>query len=216
MMQAMRSALVIVLIGVFGLTGCQSMKYRALESFGIEKRDILSTRVERAANAQDEAREQFATALDQFRATIEVDGGDLERTHSRLDREFQRSQARAKEVSDRIAAVEHVAEALFDEWQDELDLYTDPDLKRRSESILQETRQRYGRMMTAMHRAESSMAPVLDVFQDQVLFLKHNLNAMAIAAIRDEMANIEQATDELITAMNQAIREANSFIEALK
>lgn len=212
----MRTAFVVVLIGLFGLTGCQSMKYRALESVGIEKREVLSSRVEKAADAQDEAREQFATALDQFRATVEVDGGDLERTYDRLNREFERSQSRAEEVSERIDAVEHVAEALFDEWEDELDLYTDPDLKRRSESILRDTRQRYARMMTAMHRAETSMAPVLDVFQDQVLFLKHNLNSLAIAAIRDELADIEQATDELITAMNEAISEARSFIEALE
>ncbi len=212
----MRTAFVLMLVGVFGLAGCQSMQYRALESFGIEKRDILSSRVEKAADAQDEAREQFSTALEQFRATVEVDGGDLERTYSRLDREFQRSQSRAKNVSDRIAAVEHVAEALFDEWEDELDLYTDPALKRRSENILRETRQRYTRMMTAMQRAETSMAPVLNVFQDQVLFLKHNLNSMAIAAVRDELADIEQATDELIMAMNQAISEARSFIETLK
>lgn len=212
----MRTSFIVVLIGLFGMTGCQSMKYRALESVGIEKREVLSSRVEKAADAQDEAREQFATALDQFRATVEVDGGDLERTYDRLNREFERSQARAKEVSERIDAVEHVAEALFDEWEDELDLYTDPDLKRRSESILRDTRQRYARMMTAMHRAETSMAPVLDVFQDQVLFLKHNLNSLAIAAIRDELAGIEQATDELIAAMNEAISEARSFIEALE
>lgn len=212
----MRTAFVVLLIGLFGLTGCQSMKYRALESVGIEKREVLSSRVEKAADAQDEAREQFATALDQFRATVEVDGGDLERTYDRLNSEFERSQERADEVSERIDAVEHVAEALFDEWEEELELYTDPDLKRRSESILRDTRQRYARMMTAMHRAETSMAPVLDVFQDQVLFLKHNLNSLAIAAIRDELADIEQATDELITAMNEAISEARSFIEALE
>ena len=215
----MRSIWVVVVIGLFGLaslTGCQSVKYRALESFGIEKRDILSRRVERAVDAQDSAREQFATALDQFRATVEVDGGDLERTYSRLNREFQRSQARASDVSDRIDAVEHVAEALFDEWEDELDLYTDPNLKRRSQGILRETRQRYERMMVAMRRAERSMSPVLKVFQDQVLFLKHNLNSLAIAAIREDLADIEQATDELISAMNQSISEARSFIEALE
>ncbi|MEE4639956.1 MAG: DUF2959 domain-containing protein, partial [Wenzhouxiangella sp.] len=209
----MRSLLVVVLIGLLGLTGCQSAKYRALESVGIEKRDVLSSRVDKAAEAQDDAVEQFASALEQFRATVEVDGGNLERTYNRLEREFDRSRAQAAEVSDRIDAVEHVAQALFDEWDDELALYNDPDLKRRSENILRETRRRYQRMMTAMRRAEASMAPVLDVFQDQVLFLKHNLNAMAIAAIRDELADVEQATEALISAMNQSISEARSFIE---
>jgi septal ring factor EnvC (AmiA/AmiB activator) len=212
----MRSAFAFILVAMLGLTGCQSMQYSALEAVGVEKREVLSGRVDKAAEAQDEAREQFASALDQFRATVEVDGGDLEDTYERLNREFERSQDRAEEVSDRIDAVEHVAEALFDEWEDELELYSDPDLKRRSEGILRETRQRYERMMIAMRRAENSMDPVLEVFQDQVLFLKHNLNSLAIAAIREEMADIEQATEELMGAMNQAISEARSFIETLE
>jgi len=212
----MRSVFALGLIACMMLTGCQSMKYSALEAVGVEKREVLSGRVDKAADAQDEAREQFASALEQFRATVEVDGGDLEATYDRLNREFERSQARAEEVVERVDAVEHVAEALFDEWADELELYSDPDLKRRSERILDETRDRYEQMMVAMRRAESTMDPVLQVFQDQVLFLKHNLNSLAIAAIRDEMAEIEQATGELMTAMNEAISEARSFIETLE
>ncbi|MEE4330105.1 MAG: DUF2959 domain-containing protein [Wenzhouxiangella sp.] len=212
----MRSVVALGLVALAVLTGCQSMTYSALEAVGVEKREVLSGRVDKAADAQDEAREQFASALEQFRATVEVDGGDLEQTYDRLNREFERSQARAEEVRERIDSVEHVADALFDEWEDELELFSDPDLKRRSESILDETRDRYAQMMVAMRRAETSMDPVLEVFQDQVLFLKHNLNSLAIAAIRDEMADIEQATEELMVAMNQAISEARSFIETLE
>ena len=94
---------------------------------------------------------------------MNVDGGDLEDTYDRLNREFERSEARAQAGADRIEAVEDVAEDLFEEWEDELDLYTDADLRRRSQSILDQTRQRYERMIAAMHRAEASMDPVLDV-----------------------------------------------------
>lgn len=209
------SPILLTLFLLLAVTGCQSVQYRALESVGIEKRDVLSSRVDNAAEAQDDAVEQFSSALEQFRATVEVDGGDLEKTYNRLEREYERSRSQADEVSERIEAVEHVAEALFEEWAEELEMYSDPDLKRRSQAILSETRQRYTRMMQAMRQAESSMTPVLEVFQDQVLFLKHNLNAMAIAAIRDELSDVEQATEDLIEAMNQSIREARSFIDAL-
>jgi ElaB/YqjD/DUF883 family membrane-anchored ribosome-binding protein len=212
----MRYTLLFALIAIFGLSGCQSIKYSALEKMGIEKRDVLSSRVEDAAESQDEASEQFASALEQFRATVQFDGGELEDVYDRLNREFERSEARAEDVRERIEEVEDVAEALFDEWEEELALYSDPDLKRRSESILRETRQRYTRMINAMHRAERSMDPVLNVFRDQVLFLKHNLNSMAIASIRDELADIERITNEMTSAMNQAINEANSFIKTLE
>src|SRR5690606_28477131 len=130
-----------------------------------------------------DAREQFASALDRFRATVEVDGGELEAVYTRLDGEYQTSVRRAEEVSTRIAAVEDVAGDLFAEWEDELAAYSDPALTRRSRVILDQTHERYAQMITAMRRAEQSMTPVLAVFQDQVLFLKHNLNALAIASI---------------------------------
>lgn len=196
-------------------SGCQSVAYQALEKIGIEKRDILSNRVERARDAQDDAREQFASALDRFRATVEVDGGELEAVYTRLDGEYQTSVRRAEEVSTRIAAVEDVAGDLFAEWEDELAAYSDPALKRRSRVILDQTRERYAQMITAMRRAEQSMTPVLAVFQDQVLFLKHNLNALAIASIRKEMADIERVTQTLIDAMDTSIREADAFIATL-
>ncbi len=211
-----RYALVLAVIGlVLLLGGCQSIKYRALESVGIEKRDFLSSRVERARDAQDDAREEFSSALEQFRATVDVDGGDLEKTYDRLNRAWERSVRRAEAVSDRIDAVENVADDLFDEWEDELDLYSDDDLRRRSQRILDDTRDRYASMLRAMRRAESSMDPVLSVFQDQVLFLKHNLNSMAIAAIREDLAGIERETEALIRAMDESIREADAFIASL-
>ena len=212
----MRVFVAIFAVILLTLPGCSSVKYRALESIGIEKRDVLSDRVEDAADAQDDAAEQFASALEQFRATIEMDGGELEDTYDRLNREFERAEARASEVAERIDEVEDVAEDLFEEWQDELEQYTDASLRRRSEQILRDTQSRYTSMMRAMDRAEASMDPVLNVFRDQVLFLKHNLNSMAIAAIRDELGTIEQATDELITAMNESINEAREFLETLE
>lgn len=211
----MRILTVAVAVLLLGLTGCSSVKYRALESIGIEKRDVLEGNVEDAAEAQDEAADQFASALEQFRATVEMDGGELEDTYDRLNREFERAEARAGEVAERIDDVERVAEDLFEEWEAELEQYTDASLRRRSEAILYETQSRYADMMQAMNRAEASMDPVLNVFRDQVLFLKHNLNSMAIAAIRDELGTIESATDELITAMNESITEARAFLETL-
>lgn len=147
-----------------------------METVGIEKRDILVDRVENARDAQDEAREQFASALDQFRATVNIDGGDLEKTYDRLAAEFEDAESEAAAVSDRIDAVEDVAEDLFREWEGELEQYSRVDLRKTSARMLNNTRQRYKKLMASMRRAERSMVPVLEAFEDQVLFLKHNLD----------------------------------------
>lgn len=200
---------------LLALVGCQTLKYEALEAVGIEKRGILESRVESASEAQDEAAEQFETTLEQFRSVVEFDGGDLERAYKKLDREYQRSVDRADEVAERIDAVESVAEDLFAEWEEELERYSSADLRARSEDLLAQTKTRYGSMIRAMRRAEQSIDPVLQAFEDQVLFLKHNLNSMAVDAIRGQLNGIETDTENLLAAMRDSIAEANRFIETL-
>jgi len=198
------------------LGGCSSAYYKTMESFGVEKRDILVDRVEEARDAQDSASDQFASALEQFRATVNFDGGDLEEIYDRLNSEYEESAAEAGDVSERIDAVENVADDLFSEWENELDQYSRADMRRNSAALLKDTRTRYGKLMKSMRRAEASMEPVLEAFHDQVLFLKHNLNARAIGALRNELDSIERDTANLIRQMQKAIAEANAFIDSME
>ena len=89
-------------------------------------------------------------------------------------------------------------------------------MRRNSEKMLRDTRTRFTQMMTAMRRAEQSMDPVLEAFQDQVLYLKHNLNARAIGALKGELASIERDTAQLIANMQSAIDEADAFIRSMQ
>ena len=59
------------------------------------------------------------------------------------------------------------------------------------------------------------IGPVLTAFADQVLFLKHNLNAQALASLQDELIAIETDIAGLIREMEVSIAEANAFIEAM-
>ena len=187
-----------------------------MEKLGFEKREIMIDRVEDARDAQDEASEQFASALEQFRSIVNFDGGDLEELYDDLNGEYERSLSRAEAVSERIDEVESVAKALFKEWEKELDEYSRADMRRESKTLLDDTRNRYAQMMAAMRRAENTMEPVLEAFQDQVLFLKHNLNARAIGSLRNELTDIERDTDRLVREMQKAIAEADTFIQSMK
>lgn len=200
---------------IVAATGCQTAYYGAMEKVGVHKRDILSSRVQEARNSQDAAKDEFQSAFEEFSSLVRVEGGDLQAQYNKLNRAFTRSEARAKEVSNRIAAVEAVSHALFKEWKQELGQYTSSALRRSSEQQLKETQQRYEQLMTAMRKAEASMKPVLDAFRDQVLFLKHNLNARAIASLEDEVQSVESNVADLIQDMERSIQEADRFIQSM-
>ena len=208
--------LLISLIALTGLGACSAAYYGALENIGIEKRDILVDRVDEARDAQDEASEQFESALEQYRSVVNFDGGDLEKIYDRLNREYERSVDDADKVRSRIDSVERVAEDLFEEWTEEIEEFNSADLKRTSSQMLAETRTRYNSLLKAMRRAEATMNPVLEAFQDQVLVLKHNLNARAIGALRSELDSLERDTAKLVAEMQKSISEADEFIRSMK
>lgn len=198
------------------LASCQSAYYGTMERLGVPKREIMVSRISEAQEAQEEGQEQFKDALEQFRSVVNFDGGELQSVYDRLDAEFQDSEAAADRIRNRIRAVEDVADALFDEWEDELDLYSNESLRRDSERQLADTLRRYQRLLTAMQRAEATIDPVMDNLRDNVLYLKHNLNARAIASIRGELDTINADVDRLIEAMEAAIAESDRFISEMQ
>jgi len=187
-----------------------------METFGVEKRDILVDRVEEARDAQEDSKEVFQSALDQFSELVGFEGGDLEATYDLLNDRFENSRKAADRVRERIDAIESVARALFREWEGEIEQYTSEDLRRRSQTALEQTRDRYSGLIRAMRAAESRMNPVLDLFRDQVLFLKHNLNARAVASLDTEAAAIGEQVRRLIREMETSIAEADAFIQEMR
>lgn len=198
------------------LASCESAYYDTMEQFGVHKREILVDRIEDAQVAQEDGQEQFKNALEQFQAVVNFDGGDLETIYNRLDAEYEDSVDAADTIRDRIKAVESVADALFGEWETELNQYSSAALRRDSERQLNQTRRRYDRLMTAMRSAEDTIDPVLDSLKDNVLYLKHNLNARAIASLKGELSTVNDDVENLINAMQRAINESNAFIEQMR
>ena len=210
-----RSAALFLVVATLVTAGCQTAYYAAWEQLGIEKRDILRSRVEDAREEQQEAQEQFQTTYERFVEITGYDGGDLESVYSKLNGDFERSEAKAQAVRDRIASIEDVAADLFSEWESEINLISSAEMRRKSTASLRDTQQRYSGLVGAMKRAEAKMDPVLTAFRDQVLFLKHNLNAQAISSLQTDVASIENDVAVLIREMQSSIQEADTFLATM-
>ncbi|WP_272698738.1 DUF2959 domain-containing protein [Desulfovibrio sp. Fe33] len=211
-----RLVLVLSALTLFAAYGCSKTYYSAMESMGYDKREILSDRVENARESQKDAKEQFASALEQFRSVVAFDGGQLQEVYDRLNGEYEDCKDEAERVKSRIDSVEDVAEALFDEWNKEIQLYSSAKLRRSSQQKLTATKKRYNGLIKAMRNAEKKMYPVLEAFEDQVLYLKHNLNAKAVASLEGELTSIRTDVDALIKEMDKSIAEADAFIKTLE
>jgi len=208
-----RLGLVLLLAGsALALPACDSLYYKTMKKFGMEKRDILVKRVREAREAQQEGKEEFRSALDRFKLVVETDGGTLEDKYNDLNQQLERSEDRAREIHDKVKSVKDVAADLFKEWEKELDQYSDRALRAESERELRETKRRAQAVIAAMEKAEKRVGPVLDPLRDSVLFLKHNLNASAIGALDKEIEALRTDVDAVVVELESSIADAESFI----
>lgn len=197
------------------LVGCDGAYYSTMEKFGKHKRDILVDNVGDARDSQQATKEQFKTALQKFTEVANFKGGALKQKYDLLNAQLEKSEDKASKMRKHIVDVADVADDLFEEWEVELNEYTNSSLRDSSQRKLRETKYRYVKLITAMRNAEAKIAPVLAAFRDQVLYLKHNLNAQAIASLQNELVVIESNVATLIKEMEASINEADAFIKSM-
>ena len=212
----MNARLVVLFVMVACLPACSSMYYGAMEKIGIHKRDILVDRVKAARDSQQEAKQEFLTAMEQYKSVVGFDGGDLERAYNRFNATLQKCETKANEVRSRIKAVEDVSQALFKEWRAEIKQYSNETLRRSSQRQYEATQKKYTQLIAAMKQAEAKLEPALVPLRDQVLFMKHNLNALAIAGLKNEVVAVQANVDTLVRTIEVSIAQADEFIASLQ
>jgi Skp family chaperone for outer membrane proteins len=200
--------------------GCAATRgayYNTWEKFGYAKRERLVDNVKEARQEQVDAKKQFASALDQFKSVVNFKGGDIEALYNKLNDAYERADGQAGEVREKITGVKRVASALFEEWNGEIgEMKDDPSLKRQSQQLLDRTRDSYKEMISRMDSAAATMDPVLTKFKNRVLFIKHNLNAQAIASLKGTELELGGDIERLIKEMEASIAEADAFIAEIQ
>lgn len=207
------------LLLLLALSACGTLEkaqYAAYEKVGVHKRDILVDRIEDTSKTQEQTKVEFQSAYEQLASLVEVDDQGLEAKYKKLQSSLDRSEAKAQELDDRINSVDKVANALFEEWGQELELYQSASLKESSAKNLRETKKRYQVLLGKMRESQDKIDPVLRVLQDNTLFLKHNLNARAVQGISAEVVSVEDQVKDLIRDMEASIEESRSFIQSME
>ncbi len=212
----MKIRLFITLVMLIIQAGCSTMYYGTMENLGVHKREIMVDRVKATRDTQNEAKEQFLTALEQFKSVVNFQGGDLEKEYNNLNKTLQQLESKAADVRKRIDSVEDVSDALFSEWRSEIKQYQSETLRKSSQRKYDQTKKKYTELIEAMKTAESRLEPALVPLRDQVLFMKHNLNAKAIAGLKDELVSVQTNVNDLVRDMESAIAQADTFITSLQ
>ena len=104
---------------------------------------------------------------------------------------------------------------MFNEWERELGAMGNADLRAKSSALYKSTRRRYTDLIRKMKAVEAKAKPVLKAFEDQVVFLKHNLNAEAITSLKGNVVKMDADVQTLIRDIEISTKEADAFIASL-
>src|SRR5215469_265574 len=195
--------------------GCTRTYYKAMSTFGKEKRDILVSRVKDSKKDQQQAKEQIKTTMEKFQELTGFQGGSLEKNYKELNGQYEKAADSAKKLHDRIDSIDQVSSDLFKEWQKEIDDMADKKLKQQSAEMLRQSRLQEAGYIKSMKQTEARMTPVIAAFHDQVTFLKHNLNARAIGSLKGTSAKISTDVDVLLTSLDGSMGQADALIDSL-
>jgi hypothetical protein len=210
-----RRFLLLCLALALALAGCQTTYYKAMRTLGKEKRDILVSRIKDAKKDQQQTKEQLQTTMESFQQLTGFKGGSLEKSYKRLNSDYEKAEDQAKKLHDRIDSIDKVSQDLFKEWQGEINEMDNRKLKSQSSAMLRDARIRQASYLKAMRKTEDQMTPVLRAFHDQVLFLKHNLNARAIGSLKNTSASIQDDVTVVLASIDGSMKEADTLIASL-
>jgi hypothetical protein len=204
-----------LIVFAFLLSGCHSTYYKAMSTLGKEKRDILVQRIKDAKKDQDQTRQKLQTTMESFQALTGFKGGSLEKSYKRLNSDYESAASQADKLHDKIQSIDQVSNDLFKEWQGEINAMDNGKLKSQDSVMLRNAKTRQATYMRAMRRTEDQIAPVLKAFHDQVLFLKHNLNARAIGSLKNTSAGLQSDVAGLVQSIDASSQEADKLISSL-
>ena len=206
----------LVMFTLLFTAGCRSVYNATMENvFGYEKRELFKKSVTALQSEQKDAQKEFKDALTRLKELYGFQGGELESVYGKVKSSYDRCDSEAKAVHTRIGNMEDLAKSMFNEWEKEIQQYTNPSLAAASREQLRLTKDRYAQLSRTVRDAEATMQPVLGQLKDNVLFLKHNLNASAIGSLQGEATHIQKQIEELLTRMNASIAESDKFIQSL-
>ncbi|MBX3024356.1 DUF2959 family protein [bacterium] len=204
-----RPALPLAILVLAGLGGCSTIYYAAMSQLGWAKADLLANRVQQARDAMDQARVQLADAVPDFEEARAAPHGAAVH-YQALRASFADAHENATLIRTRRAAVESAAEALFGEWQHEIDSAADPGLRQRRQQRYDAYHAPFTRLLDAMRGAEAALPPVLDGMQAALAALRHPTADTPVPTVP------AAAADRALRDLQIAVALANQYITVLE
>lgn len=203
-------------ISLLFLCSCTTVYYKSWELLGREKRDLLSSNIESLKGDQEDAKEEFSDVLERMRLEYVGEKQSLAETYSDLKSDYDDIKDEVDDVTSRLNRVDALAKALFKEWLVEANEFDSTEYRRKSLAKRGQTMRSFNKYMKSTRKIEAGMNQSLKALQDEVIFLKHNLNSQIVSQFNVKLANIEKDMEKIIVKIEKSIQGTDSYIKEIR
>jgi hypothetical protein len=175
----------------------------------------LAKAVEQVQAEIDVSKEKMLAAVQALQKITEPDfRGDALAAHKELVKMIDRSEDQAEELRDAIQEMHAAAEPVFDQWTRDLEGFTNPEMRQRSQARLAAARERYDAVVAAVEPAVIRFDAVNETLRDHELFLSHDLNPAAVSVLQDDVRRLAGEAAELDQTLTAGRDAARAYVNA--
>jgi uncharacterized protein YhaN len=183
---------------------------------GVKQVEQLVKRANSTVGAINEAKLQIQKTMAAYDTVLAADTKDRRGAYKKLQKEMANTEKKRVDVAERSKEMNAQADTVFKNWEGSTAAISNPDLRKRSEDRLAQTKERFGAIRNTGQEATELYGPFMKSLQDQVTFLGNDLNASAVASLAPDAAKLKASAAELYTAIDKTTAAANANIAALK
>ncbi len=182
----------------------------------LKRTDKLIERAEGTVKQAVSAREEIQKTLDSYNAVFKSDVKDVRDAYKSVEKGIERTEKQREAVKLAMDEMKTEADAYFASWTESLQQIESPDLRKRSEDRMAETRGHFNGVLGAVADARGQYEPFLKNLKDQWTYLGHDLNAEGIKSLKPDADKLNTQAGELFKKIDAGMKKAKDYIASLK
>lgn len=179
-----------------------------------EAGDLVAA-VERVYVEAEAGKSQSAGALSFVDAMVSAEfPDDAVKAHAELVRRIGASKEQSDRLRESVEPMKEAAGPYFEKWTKDLEGFQNPALRDLSRKRLEETRARYDAIVAAVDPAQEALDAMNRELEEHALFLSHDLNPAALAAIRPGVDAMKESGRRLASRLDECLIAARAYSDA--
>lgn len=178
--------------------------------------DKLIDKAEGTVKQTVTAREEIQKTLDSYNALFKSEVKEVRDAYKSVEKGIERTEKQREVVKTHMDEMKTEADAYFASWTQSLQQIESPDLRKRSEDRMAETRRHFDGVLAAVDDARGQYEPFLKSLKDQWTYLGHDLNAEGIKSLKPDADKLNAQAGELFKKIDTGMKKANDYIASLK